>query len=47
MKKPRRSQAGSMPFEYAADKNKCVDEYSGDGVSSAGGGDPIETSQHS
>ena len=47
MKKTRNSPARSMPFEYAADQNKCnhhdeVDD--GDGVSSAGGGDPIETS---
>lgn len=47
MKNTRNSRAGSMPFEYAADKNKSADEYSGDGVSSAGGGEPIETSQHS
>ena len=43
----KNSKAGSMPFEYVADKNKSADEYSGDGVSSAGGGEPIETSQHS
>lgn len=36
-----------MPFEYAANTNKRQDDEDGDGVSSAGGGEPIETEQHS
>ena len=43
MKQTRHSEVKPMPFEYAADRNKS--QYDDD--ASAGGGEPIETEQHS